>query len=145
MTAVLRRGYGSTPLHLLAHVALFAASAWAVLQLVDARGAGNILIWFVAALVLHDVVLLPFYAALDRLAARASAPRGAVNHLRVPAALSALLLLLFFPPILGRNEGSVARVAGVAPEGYLERWLLLTAAMFAVAGILYAVRLGRRS
>jgi hypothetical protein len=143
LVTLLRRGYGSTPLHLLAHLALLAASAFAVLQLVDAREAFNILVWFVGALILHDVVILPLYATLDRVAARATAPRGAVNYVRVPAALSALLLLLFFPAILGRNEASFERVAGVPPEGFLGRWLLLSAALFAVAAIAYAVRATR--
>ncbi len=141
---LLRRGYGSTPLHLIAHIALLAASAYAILQLVDARGAFSMLVWFVGALILHDLVLLPFYGVLDRVAARATAPAGAVNYLRVPAALSALMLLLFFPPILGRNDGSFSRVAGVEPEGYLGRWLLLSAVLFALAAVLYVVR-GRRA
>jgi branched-subunit amino acid ABC-type transport system permease component len=144
VTALLRKGYGSTPLHLLAHGALLAASAYAILQLVDARGAGNILLWFVAALVLHDALLLPAYATLDRLAARATRPRGAVNFVRFPVALSALTFLLFFPPILGRNDGSFARVAGVEPEGYLERWLLLTAGLFAVSAVTYVLIVTKR-
>lgn len=137
----MRARYGSSPLHLVLHVALFAAFAWVALQIADAREAQNIALWFVAAIVLHDVALLPFYSAVDRVARR-GLPRGAaaVNHVRIPAALSALLFLLFFPPILGRNEGSFARVAGVEPSGYLERWLLVTAALFAASALLYVVR-----
>lgn len=124
----MRRLYGTTPLHLLAHGLLFAVFGWVVLQLVDAREAQNIVLWFVLAVVLHDVVLLPLYSALDRLGRRLPAPRNAV---RVPALLSGLLLLLFFPPILGRNEASYARVAGEEPEGHLERWLIVTGVLFA--------------
>ena len=137
--SALRRHYGATPLHLLLHVALFAAAAWVVGRLVGAREAGNIALWFVGALVLHDLVLLPFYSALDRVAARA-APGPSVNLVRVPAALSALLFLLFFPQLLGRNEAAFARVAGLTPEGYLQRWLLVTAVLFAAAAGLYAFR-----
>ena len=140
--SALRRRYGSSPLHLLVHVALFAAFAWIALQVADAREAANIALWFVAALVLHDLVLLPAYSALDRVARRGT-PRHAVNHVRIPLALSGLLLLLFFPAICGRNESSFARVAGVEPSGYLERWLLATAVLFAASAVLYAVR-GKR-
>ena len=143
MIALLGRRYGSTPLHLLAHGALFAVFAYIALQLADARSVGNIIAWFVAAIVLHDIVLLPFYTALDRVAKRA-APRGAINYLRIPAGISLLLLLLFYPPIFGRNHGSFVRVAGVEPTGYLERWLLVTAVLFALAAVLYAVKVSRR-
>ena len=47
------------------------------------------------------------------------------------------MLLLFFPAILGRNEGSFARVAGVEPSGHLERWLLVTALLFVGSLLLY--------
>jgi Na+/melibiose symporter-like transporter len=134
-----RARYGASPLHVVLHLALFAAFAWVALQVADAREAQNIVLWFVAAIVLHDLALLPFYSAIDRVGRRAV--RGPqVNYVRIPAALSAVLLLLFFPPILGRNEDSFARVAGVEPTGYLERWLLVTAGLFAAAAVLYVVR-----
>ena len=132
--------YGASPLHLLLHVALFAAFAWVALQVADVREAQNIVLWFVAAIVLHDIALLPFYSAIDRVGRRGLPGAAAVNHVRIPAALSALLLLLFFPPILGSNDGSFARVAGVEPAGYLARWLLVTAALFGVSALLYVVR-----
>ena len=127
-----------TPLHLMAHGVLFAVFGWVVLQLVDAREALNIATWFVLAIVLHDLALLPFYSALDRVARRVT---PSVNHVRVPAALSALLLLLFFPPILGRNDASFARVAGEEPEGYLERWLIVTLVLFVGSLVLYVLKL----
>jgi hypothetical protein len=117
--------------------------AWVALQVADAREPANILMWFVLAVVLHDLALVPLYSALDRVARRA-VPRGAINHVRVPVLLSALLFALFFPPILGRNDGSFARVAGVEPTGYLERWLVLSAVLFAASAVLYALR-GRRA
>jgi hypothetical protein len=125
------------PLHLLAHGLLFAVFGWAVLQLLDARESFNILTWFVLAIVLHDLALLPFYSALDRAGQRLPVP---ANHVRVPALLSGLLLLLFFPPMLGRNDASFARVAGEEPSGYLERWLVVTAVLFAGSFALYALR-----
>ena len=136
-----RHRYGATPLHVVAHVVVFAVFAWVALKLADAREVSNIVLWFAAALVLHDLVLLPAYSALDRAGARVTGAR--VNYVRVPAALSALMLLLFFPAMFGRNEGSFARVAGVEPSGYLGRWLLLTAALFALAGLAYVARARR--
>lgn len=127
----MRRHYGTSPLHLLAHGLLFAVFGWVVLQLVDARGAGDMLVWFVLAIVLHDLALLPFYSALDRLAVRSPLPSA--NLVRIPAGLSLLLLLLFFPQILGLNDGSFRFVSGVNPEGYLERWLIVTGVLFAGA------------
>ena len=125
----------------LAHGLVFAISGWVVLQLVDAREAQNILLWFVLAIVLHDLVLLPFYSALDRIGRGLPVPPNAV---RVPAALSGLLLLVFFPPILGRNDDSFARVAGSEPEGYLERWLVVTAALFAGSLLITVLHLTKK-
>ena len=137
------RRYGASPLHLVAHVAAFALAGWAILQLVDVRGRLNLLAWFAGAIVLHDLVLLPMYSSLDRVARRgASGP--AINFLRVPAMLSALLLAVWFPTILDRNDGSFARVAGAPPDGQLARWLLVTGVTFAASGILFALR-GRRA
>ena len=68
-----RRRYGASPLHAVAHLAAFSLAGFAVLQLTDVRAAGNVLLWFVAAVVLHDFVLLPFYSTLDR-AAQAAGP-----------------------------------------------------------------------
>jgi hypothetical protein len=142
VTGAFRRLYGSTPLHVLAHLVLFALFAYVALQLFDTRGIGDILVWFVAALILHDLVVLPLYSGMDRLGKRVL-PGGAINYVRMPAGISLLFLLLFYPPILGRNDGSFGRVAGVEPTGYLERWLLVTAALFALAALLYVVRLRR--
>lgn len=139
----MRRRYGAGPLHLLLHLAVFAAVAWVATSVADARAATNIVAWFVVAIVAHDLLLLPFYSLIDR-AELALAPRAAVNYVRVPLALSGLLLLLFAPAILGRNEGSFANVAGVAPSGYLQRWLLVSAALFAASAVLYAVA-GRKN
>jgi hypothetical protein len=138
-----RRVYGSSPLHLAAHAIAFAAAGWAILQLADLRRADNVLAWFVGALVLHDLVLLPFYATLDRAAARVLGSR-AINHVRVPAAFSALLFAVWFPTILGRNDLAFGRVAGFTREDALEHWLALTAGLFAISAALWLLR-GRQA
>jgi len=134
----MRRLYGAHPLHLLAHAVLMPLAAFAVLQLAGVRAASNIGLWFAGAVLLHDFLLLPAAAGAD-CAIRAAVP-GAINHVRVPAALSALLLLVFFPLICGRSDRTFQGVSGVAPHGYAERWLLVTAGLFAVSAAAYLLR-----
>ncbi len=145
-----RRLYRNGPLHLLAHLALFALAAWVVGNLLDAGGALSILVWFVGAILVHDMLFLPLYVGLDRLAARVL-PRGGgrsapwpipmINHVRVPVVLSGVLFLVWFPLILGLSADTFAGTAGVRPDGYLERWLVVTGVLVAASGLLYVLRL----
>ena len=64
------RRYGASPLHLVAHVAAFALAGWAILKIAGLGGAQRVLVWFAAAVILHDLVLLPAYTALDRVLQR---------------------------------------------------------------------------
>ncbi len=139
---MIRRLYGDGPVHALAHLASFALAGWAILQLADVRPHLYVLGWFVGAIVLHDFELWPAYSILDR----AAAPRlgGAVNHVRIPLALSGLLALAFFPVMLGKSESAYARVSGLEWDGYLLRWAIVTAVLLAGSAALYFVR-GRRS
>lgn len=136
---LLRRTYGATPLHLLGHVACFALAAYVVAQLVDTRGAVDLLAWFAGALVLHDLLFLPAYALLDRIAAR-GAPPAAINYVRVPAAIAGVLGLVYLPTLLGKGDGAYARVSGLHFDGYLRNWLLIVAALFAASALLYVLR-----
>ena len=138
---MLRARYGASPVHLLAHLALLPLIGWALLTVLDFRAASNVLLWLVAAVIVHDLLLLPAYSALDRLARTAT--RGAINYVRVPGGLSLLALLVFWGTIRGTGEGAYARVSGLTYEGYFSRWLLLTAALFAGAGALYLLRARR--
>jgi hypothetical protein len=138
-----RDRYGASPLHLLAHLAVLPLVAWALLQVVDRPDALRILLWLALSAVVHDLVLLPFYSALDRAGQRAT-PRPAVNYVRVPALLSGLLLLVFFPAISGKGEPSFQRTSGLTYDGYLARWLLITAALFTISAAAYRLR-GSRS
>ncbi|MEV6108192.1 hypothetical protein AB0M28_26300 [Streptomyces sp. NPDC051940] len=100
-------------------------------------------LWFVGAAVLHDLVLLPLYTALDRGAQQALGP-GRVNYVRVPAVLSGLLLLVFFPLVL-RVSDYYERATLHDIDVYLARWLWITAALFALSAVVFAVRrTGRR-
>ena len=134
------RRYGASPLHALAHLAAFGLAGFAVLQLFDARDAFRVLVWFVAAVVLHDFLLLPFYSALDRAAQAIGGRLRAVNYLRVPAGLSALLLLVYFPLILQRSTDKLEQVSGAPAADYLGRWLLISGVLFAGSAVLFVAR-----
>jgi len=131
--------YGSSPLHLLAHLAALALAAWALLQALQLGGWERIALWLIGAVVLHDALLWPAYTTLDRLARRRR-PAGWANYVRVPVGISALLLLAFFPVICDKGGATYARVSGDTYDGYAARWLLVSAALFVVAGALYLVR-----
>ena len=148
--------YGAGPLHLLSALASFAVAGWAFVHVFQLGAPFNFLLWFAAAIVAHDLVLLPLYSLVERIAHRlapaharpagaseaAPAP-SALNHVRVPAALSGLLLLLFFPLVLGVAEDGYAAAAGLSTDVYLGRWLLLSGVFFLASGVAYAVRRGR--
>jgi len=130
--------YGASPLHLLAHLIALPLVAFALLGVLELPTAGRILLWLAASAVLHDLLLLPFYGLLDRVGQRATGP--AVNYVRVPALLSGLLLLVFFPNIAGKGASTFEGVSGLEPDAYLARWLLVTAGLFALAAIAYLLR-----
>jgi hypothetical protein len=139
----LRTLYGASPLHLLAHLVALPLAAFALLEIARSGTAIAILVWLAASAVLHDFVLLPFYSTLDRAGSRATGP--AVNYVRAPALISGLLLLVFFPAISGKGNGAFHGVSGLDYEGYFARWLLITAALFAISGALYWLRGRSRS
>jgi hypothetical protein len=123
---MIARRYGASGWHLAGHVAYLALAAYVLAQLLDRPAAANIVAWLVAAIVLHDLVALPLYTLLDRLLWRA-APRRLAAALRTAAVLAGFSLLVFFPPVLGLNGRTFARVAGHPPSGYAARWIALAA------------------
>jgi uncharacterized membrane protein len=139
----MRRLYGASPLHLLAHLVLLPLCAWALLEILGGRSAQRIVIWLVAAVVLHDLVLLPLYSGADRVAQ--SVLHSAVNYVRVPAALSLLMLAVFWATIAEKGEGAYRATSGQEFHGHATRWLVATAALFAGSGLLYLLRRGSRS
>jgi hypothetical protein len=134
----MRARYGASPVHLLAHLILLPLIGWALLTVLDFRAASNVALWLIGAVILHDLILLPAYSTLDRLGQLAT--RGAINYVRVPAGLSLLMLLVFWGTIRGKGGGAFERVSGLEYEGYFSRWLLVTAALFALSGALYLLR-----
>jgi hypothetical protein len=146
-----RELYGAGPLHLIALAASFAVAGAAIVRWFDSGSdVVNILVWFGVAIVGHDLVLLPLYSLLDRVASGpvrrrvlAREPAWGAAYLRIPAILSLLLFGAFFPLILGTGKSSYHAATGHDPSGYLERWLIATAALFVCSGLAYAARLAR--
>lgn len=148
LTRRLGRWYGEGPLQLLVLLASFALAGYAGVRLLDGDRL-LIAVWFVGAALVHDLLFVPAYALADR-ALRAAAGRrerrGWINFVRVPAFLSGLLLLVWFPLIAGQVERyeSTTRL----PAGdFLTRWLTVTAALFAGSALcrVLQVRRARRS
>lgn len=154
MTTILRnlatgrvaRWYGANPLHLLACVGAFSLAGYAALRFVPANPLG-VAAWFVGGALGHDLLLLPLYSLADRSVAvvvRRRAPKATqtvwLNHVRIPAALSALAFAVFFPLIL-RLPRNLEGVTGRPPPDYFGRWLLLTGVLFAGSAFLLACRL----
>lgn len=135
----LRLPLGS-PLQLLLLACSFALAGYAGVRLLDGDWF-EIVLWFVGAAVVHDLVLLPLYAAADR-ALGAAAGRH-VMYVRVPAALSALLLLVWFPLITGRVTDRYESSTGLSADDFLARWLLITAVLFGASAALFVLRLRR--
>jgi hypothetical protein len=122
MIASFRRLYGANPLHLIGHLVVFAIAGFAIVQILGGGAWVNWIAWFVGAALLHDLVLLPLYSGLDRglgivgRGAGARRPRvPVINYLRAPAVISGVLLIVYFPLILGlsgrnyRNDTSHGR------------------------------------
>jgi hypothetical protein len=134
------RRYGEGPLHLLATLASIAIAGAAVYGWSQRhRDLEPVLEWFVAAILLHDLVLLPIYTLADRVTVGFLPTRAAV-YFRVPALISGLVLAAVFPTVLGYGGHSTYNLTGIREHGYFVRWLALTGALFALSGLAYAVR-----
>jgi hypothetical protein len=142
--ATLRRRYGASPLHLLAHLLAIAIAVYAVSRVLHPRYSRglNYLVWLLGGAVVHDFVLAPALALLDRLVR--ALPRSAVNHVRFPAVVSGAMLLVYWPLIVVRADGNYVRATGQHVEGFATRWLLITAGLFLASAVVYAARAGAR-
>jgi hypothetical protein len=151
--ARIAHGYGASPLHLLSLLGCFALAGYAAAHLIHQPTLIRILIWFVAALVGHDLVLFPLYALADRslsAALRGLWPRRGpaarvppLNYLRLPLLGAGLLLLVFLPGIIRQGQSTYHAATGQDQHPFLDRWLLLTAAMFLLSAVSYTIRVHR--
>ncbi|MFG3196851.1 hypothetical protein ACGFYT_12040 [Streptomyces sp. NPDC048208] len=145
--AAFRHRHGASPLHLLLVLASFALAVYAGIRLLAGDTLG-VVIWFVGAAMVHDLILLPLYSVTDRAAQRlfrAGRDVGdtpdwpSVNHLRVPAFVAAVLLLVWWPLIF-RQGGRYTADTGLSADGFLARWLLIVAALFLASAVVLVVR-----
>ncbi|MGH3491702.1 MAG: hypothetical protein ACRDRL_06690 [Sciscionella sp.] len=139
--------YGDHPLHLIALLACFALAGYVVLQVIGNPSLPRILLWFAGAIIAHDLIAFPIYAAIDRVTNHFSAGQAmarfrlpVINYLRLPALASVLLLLLFLPDIIEQGVATFHNATGLTQAPYLGRWLLLVAALFVLSAVVYAVR-----
>ncbi|HEX4225589.1 MAG TPA: NAD(P)/FAD-dependent oxidoreductase [Pseudonocardiaceae bacterium] len=145
--------YGEHPLHLIVLLGCFALTGYVAMHVATYALWPRVLIWFLGAVVAHDFVLFPVYALLDRSATSlldvlrthrrdGITPRvPVVNYLRIPALGTGLTLVLFLPGIIQQGEPEYMLATGQTQAPYLQRWLLLCAAMFLVSAVVYAIRL----
>ena len=68
-----------------------------------------------------------------------------LNHIRIPAAFSALLLLISLPLILSLDEPRYKLTTGLDLDRYIGNWLLITGVLFAVSGLALALKLRSRA
>jgi len=149
--AGLARLYGSRPLHLLTLIAGFALLGYVVATIKPATLWNSqvwwqsIIVWFAAAIIANDLLLFPIYALLDWMLTRAlGTPARAnppvLNYVRVPALGAGLTLLVFLPGIIKQGASTYWAATGQTQDPFLGRWLLLTAALFAISAGIYAIR-----
>jgi hypothetical protein len=140
------RWYGASPLHLLALLACFGLAGYAAARLVSSQPLG-VAAWFLGAVIGHDLLLMPLYSLADRSAMAAIRHREPqlpvtpwINYVRVPAALSGLLLLVWFPLIL-RLPSPYHASTMLSADPYVWHWLAVTGALFLLSAIAFALRL----
>lgn len=139
----LRRIYGGSPLHLVGHLVLIGIAAYALSIMFRSEFAPqpwNLVLWLLGGAVLHDLVLLPAYSAVNAAASRGWGGRPSINYVRVPLVVSLVLLLTYLPRIADGQPQNYERALGYAPPDYLARWLLITASLFAASLLVWVVR-----
>ena len=111
MRSPVQRLYGAGPGHLLMMLVCLALAGAAAALVAGDPAWPVMLVWFLAAVLLHDLVLFPLYTAADR-AFQAVVPRQrrvpVINHVRVPLLGAGLTFLLFLPGII-RQGGPTLR------------------------------------
>ena len=127
------------------HILLIAATAWLLAQMFHVNVAPqplNLVLWLALGALVHDLLLLPLYSGADALIRRLPAP--VINHVRFPVAISAVLLLVWFPLILQRRPSGYVNALGREPPDYLGRWLAASAVLFGASAVVFGVRVGLR-
>jgi peroxiredoxin len=141
------RWYGAGPLHLLTMLGCFALAGYAAAELLPSNAVG-IPVWFAGAVIGHDLILMPLYTLADSSAMAVFRRRRPklptvpwINYLRVPVALSGMLLLIWFPLIF-RLPTRFPDTTTLSLDPYLWHWLAVTGALFLLSATALALRLG---
>jgi hypothetical protein len=156
LSTLFKKSYGSQPVHLLTMVSGFALLGYILVTFKPSELLNqgtwwqSIAVWFVAAVVGHDLVLFPLYALADRVLAARVARRSARRHpevparnyIRIPAMAAGLTLLIFLPGIIEQGAPTYLAATGQTQQPFLGRWLLLTAVMFGISAVAYVARRG---
>ncbi|MET7708360.1 hypothetical protein [Micromonospora sp. NPDC005413] len=150
--ARLRTGYGADLRHALFMILCLGVAGWVVLRLAGEATSGRMLLWFVGAVVSHDLILFPCYAIVDRALRRAVRGRGRevgparsslLNHVRIPALAAGVLFLVFLPGILGLSEDTYRAATGQDRFPYLARWLAISGGLFLISATVWVIRWAR--
>jgi hypothetical protein len=142
------RLYGSNRLHALLLLGCFAFVGYVASRVLQVSHPGWIAIWLAGAIIAHDLVLFPAYTAIDRLLSdRHRRPPSSTtgvswkNHVRVPAVICGILLLITFPLVLRLSNATYVEATGLNTSVYLGRWLLVSVCVFGASGLVYGLRL----
>jgi hypothetical protein len=81
----IRRWYGASPLHLLALLAAFALAGYALRGVIEAGQWRGFAVWFVVAIIGHDLLLFPLYSLAD-LSLRGLLPARLTRRRPIPPA-----------------------------------------------------------
>jgi len=115
------RLYGSRPRHLVAILIALAFAVYAWTRIVQNGHAQETLVWFVGAILAHDLILFPLYRLIYEIAYRTGRvqrrPRARVpilRHIVAPTVISALLLLAWVALILqpGKSAATYRAITG---------------------------------
>jgi hypothetical protein len=132
--------YGASPWHLAGVAGCLLVSGYAIARLASLPSFDSVAVWFAGSILGHDLVLFSLYSAAGVALVALTRSARLVNHVRVPAVLSGLLFLTWFPLILGLSEERFMNAAGRNTDVYLTRWVVVTGALFALSALVYVVR-----
>jgi hypothetical protein len=143
-----KRWYGANPLHLLTMLGCFALAWYSGASLLHGKTV-DVIVWFVGAVIGHDLILMPLYALADTSVMAVFRHRPPklptvpwINYLRVPVVLSGILLLIWFPLIF-RIPSHFPRTTDLSLDPYLGHWLAVTGVLFLLSATALAFRLGK--
>ncbi|MGQ0624989.1 MAG: hypothetical protein ACT4PP_10140 [Sporichthyaceae bacterium] len=138
----IRRRYGAHPAHLLVLAGALAIALIAGRPLLD-EGGLEVVIWFAGSAILHDAVFVMAYIGADSLLVRAWRRRPGrvawINFVRVPAAISAIMFVVYSPVILGKATSFQSKTLR-STDAYLGHWLLVSAVLAGISLTAYLAR-----